>query len=109
MARVICRVAFEWPHFHSEGCTPADLPLIGNAGRLPAPDPRDAESGPGGHRGGEDVVRVAIQVLTGPVVAHGGARVCVAGGDLDIPEVNTSVETGLAKVKYGAPCADAPW
>jgi hypothetical protein len=52
---------------------------------------------------------VAIQVLTGPVVAHGGARVCVAGGDLDIPEVNTSVETGLAKVKYGAPCADAPW
>jgi hypothetical protein len=37
-------------------------------------------SGAGGHVSGQDVVGVAVEVLAGPVVAHGGARVGVAGG-----------------------------
>src|ERR1039457_4698439 len=51
-------------------------------------------AGAGGHEGGEDVVRVAVQVLAGPVVAHRGPGVGVAGGDLDIAQVNASVQTG---------------
>ena len=47
-----------------------------------------ADSGAGGHEGGEDVVRVAVEVLASPVVAHCGARVGVAGGDLDIAQVD---------------------
>jgi hypothetical protein len=46
-----------------------------------------AGSGTGGHEGGEDVVRVAVEVLAGSVVAHRGARVGAAGGDLDIPDL----------------------
>jgi hypothetical protein len=34
----------------------------------------------GGHVGGEDVVGMAVEVLAGAVVAHGGAWVGVAGG-----------------------------
>jgi hypothetical protein len=34
------------------------------------------------------------RVLAGSIVAHGGARVGVAGGDLDIPEVDAGVEHG---------------
>jgi nucleoside-triphosphatase THEP1 len=43
-------------------------PLIGNAGRLPgrARETR-VRSGSGGHVCGEDVVRVAVQVLAGPL------------------------------------------
>ena len=41
-------------------------------------------SGTGGHVGGEDVVGVAVEVLASPVVAHRGARVSLAGGDLDV-------------------------
>jgi hypothetical protein len=37
---------------------------------------------------------VAVQVLAGTVVSHGGARVGVAGGDLDIAQVDASVEHG---------------
>jgi hypothetical protein len=37
---------------------------------------------------------VAVQVLAGPVVAHCGARVGVAGGDLDVPEVDAGVGHG---------------
>jgi len=33
----------------------------------------------GGHEGGEDVVRVAVQVLAGSVVPHRGAQVGVTG------------------------------
>jgi hypothetical protein len=51
-------------------------------------------SGAGGHEGGEDVVRVAVEVLAGPVITHRGTRVGVAGGDLDVPEVDASVEHG---------------
>jgi len=53
-----------------------------------------AESGAGGHVGGEDVVGVAVQVLAGPVVPHGGARVGVPGGDLHIAQVDASIEHG---------------
>src|SRR5664280_1076769 len=44
------------------------------------------------HVGGEDVVGVAVQVLACPVVAHGGARVGVPSGDLDIPQVDSGVQ-----------------
>ena len=53
-----------------------------------------AGSGTGGHVRGEDVVRVAVQVLPGPVIPHSRARVGVPGGDLDVPEVDASIETG---------------
>ena len=60
----------------------------------PRPEPREAQagSGAGGHVGGQDVVRVAVKVLTGPVVAHRGPRVGVAGSDLDVPQVDAGVE-----------------
>src|SRR5216683_2861284 len=37
---------------------------------------------------------VAVEVLAGPVVAHRGARVGVPGGDLDVPQVYSGIETG---------------
>jgi hypothetical protein len=46
------------------------------------------------HVGGEDVVRVTVQVLACPVVAHGGAWVGVPGGDLDVPQVYPGVQHG---------------
>ena len=51
-------------------------------------------SGAGGHVGGEDVVGVAVEVLAGSVVAHGGAGVGVAGGDLDITQINSGIQHG---------------
>jgi hypothetical protein len=36
---------------------------------------------------------VAVEVGAGSVVAHGSARVGVAGSDLEVPEVNASIET----------------
>ena len=49
-------------------------------------------SGSGGHVGGEDVVGVAVEVLSSSVVTHGGAGVSVTGGDLDVAEVDAGVE-----------------
>ena len=49
-------------------------------------------SSAGGHVGGEDVVGVAVEVLAGPVVAHRGPRIGVAGRDLDVPQVHSSIE-----------------
>jgi hypothetical protein len=37
---------------------------------------------------------VPVEVLASSVVAHGGCRVCVAGGDLYVAEVDTCVEHG---------------
>jgi hypothetical protein len=37
---------------------------------------------------------VAVEVLAGSVVAHGGALVGVASGDLDVAEVYARVEHG---------------
>ena len=34
---------------------------------------------------------MAVQVPAGSVVPHGGARVGVPGGDLDVPEVDAGV------------------
>ncbi len=73
-----------------------DRPLIGNAVRSGdhwSPE-EGSGSGTGGHVGGQDVVGVAVEVLAGPVVAHGGAWVGVAGGDLDVAQVHASVEHG---------------
>src|SRR5690242_14562815 len=53
-----------------------------------------AGSGAGGHVGGEDVVRIAVQVLARSVVAHGGSRVGVPGSDLDVAEVDAGIEHG---------------
>jgi hypothetical protein len=56
----------------------------GNVGRLPRVEPRETWAGSGArrHEGGQDVVRVAVQVAAGPVIPHRGARVGMAGGDL---------------------------
>ncbi|MFG1891681.1 hypothetical protein ACGFIR_27890 [Micromonospora sp. NPDC049051] len=53
---------------------------------------------PGGHIHGEDVVGVAVEVLADSVVAHGGSRVGVAGGDLYVAEADTGVEHLVANV-----------
>jgi hypothetical protein len=37
---------------------------------------------------------VAVKVLTGSVVAHGGAWVGVSSGDLDVAEIDASIEHG---------------
>ncbi len=37
---------------------------------------------------------MAVQVVSGAVVAHGGARVGVEGGDLDVAQVDAGVEHG---------------
>ena len=49
---------------------------------------------------------MAIQVLAGPVIAHSRARVGVAGGDLDIVQVNpgNALGSGVRKV-ITTPCA----
>src|SRR5215831_5314527 len=57
-----------------------------------------ARSGAGGHVGGQDIVRVAVEVFAGPVVAHRGARIGVAGRDLDVAEVHARVEHGRDEV-----------
>jgi len=53
-----------------------------------------AASGAGGHEGGQDIVRVPVEVVAGSVISHCGAGVGVPGGDLDIAQVSASVETG---------------
>jgi hypothetical protein len=55
---------------------------------------RPVRSGTGGHVGGQDVIRVAVKSLAGAVVAHHGARVGVAGCDLDVPQVHSGVQNG---------------
>ena len=40
---------------------------------------------------------MAVQVLAGAVVAHGGARIGVAVGDLDGAEVEAGIEHGRDK------------
>jgi hypothetical protein len=37
---------------------------------------------------------VTVKVLAGPVGTHRGARIGVAGGDLDIPQVHACVRHG---------------
>ena len=37
---------------------------------------------------------MAVEVLAGPVITHGGAWVGVAGGDLDVAQVDSGVEHG---------------
>jgi hypothetical protein len=72
----------------------------GNAGRLPEPEALEtrAGSGAGSHESGEDVVRMTVQVLAGSVVAHGGARVGMAGCDLGVPEIDASIEIVVTNV-----------
>jgi hypothetical protein len=58
--------------------------LIGNVGRLPRPElGRRGWSGAGGHVAGQDVVWVAVVVLTGSVVPGRGARRAVGIGAAD--------------------------
>jgi hypothetical protein len=37
---------------------------------------------------------VAVEILAGPVIAHRGAWIGVAGGDLDVAQVHAGVEHG---------------
>jgi len=63
-------------------------------------------SGARGHVRGEDVVRVTIEVLAGPVVAHGRPGVGVPGGDLNITQVHPGIQTGRER-KCASAYADA--
>jgi hypothetical protein len=56
-------------------------------------------SGAGSHIRGDDVVGVAVEVLAGPVIAHGSARVGVPGGDLDIAQIYARVEACMVVTK----------
>jgi hypothetical protein len=51
-------------------------------------------SGGSGDEGGDDVGGVSVEADAGAVVAHGGARVGVAGGFLDVAEWDSGVERG---------------
>src|SRR5262249_19117641 len=53
-----------------------------------------ARSGAGGHVGGQEIDRVAVEVFAGPVVAHRGAWIGVPGSDLDIPQVHARIKHG---------------
>ena len=44
--------------------------------------------------GGQDAVRVAVEVLACPVVTHRGAWIGMAAGDLNVPQVHARVKHG---------------
>ena len=63
--------------------------------------------GAGGHGGGQTVVRGAVEVGTRLVVAHRGARVGVAGGDLGVAQIDVSiVVTNVCRRMSGCMRAD---
>src|SRR5580698_9834432 len=68
---------------------PARSPATPDASRARSRKTR-AGSSARGHAGGQDVVRVAVQIVACPVIPHRGARVAVAGGNLDIAQVDAS-------------------
>lgn len=37
---------------------------------------------------------VAVEIVPGPIIPSGGARIGVAGGDLDVQQSHVGVETG---------------
>jgi hypothetical protein len=91
---------------------------FGSVGRLPWLDLRETriESGAGGHIGGQDVVRVTVQVLAGSVIPHRGARVGMTSRDLDVAQVDARVEHGRdegmtehMRVRPGDPDAGGGW
>ncbi|MGH7732932.1 MAG: hypothetical protein ACREOE_04305, partial [Gemmatimonadales bacterium] len=43
----------------------------------------------------------AVQVLAGPVIPHRRAGISVAGGDLHVAQVSTSVDTGSQQRSNG--------
>lgn len=47
-----------------------------------------------GHKRGQDVIAVPIEVLPGAIVFGGGARVGVPGGDLHVAQWDAGVEHG---------------
>ena len=71
---------------------PAQRPHFGNAGRLRGLNRgRRSWSSARGHVGGEDVVRVAVQVLAGSAVTHRGlrSRRAAAGGEWQRRSIRT--------------------
>jgi hypothetical protein len=62
-------------------------PPDGVAGRCGLP-------GGAGHVGGDDVGRVPVQAAAGPLVPHGGSRVSVGGGLLNVAQRDAGVEGG---------------
>jgi hypothetical protein len=84
----------------------AGLPVIKDLIRTPASRHRRGGSSSGGHVGGEDVIGVAVEVLPSSVVSHGGAGVGVAGGDLDVAQIDAGVEHGSDE--RGGACTGAP-
>jgi hypothetical protein len=59
----------------------AGMPLPGEAAPVGVPLP-------GGARdiGGDDVGRMPVQAAAGPVIPHGGSRICTRGGFLDVAQ-----------------------
>jgi hypothetical protein len=37
---------------------------------------------------------MTVEILAGPVITHRGAGIGMAGGDLDVPQIDTSVQHG---------------
>ena len=74
------------------------LDAIGKAAALclasPAHNIRQAASCAGGHVGGEDAVRVPVEVFAGSAVPHGGTRISMPGRDLDVAKIGPSVKHG---------------
>jgi len=52
-------------------------------------------SGSRRHVGGEDVVRVTVEILASPVVTHRGTRIGMPRGNLDIPQVHARIQTAV--------------
>ncbi len=50
---------------------------------------------------------MAVEVVAGPVVPHCGSRVGVAGGDLDVSQVDARVEHG--RDVCGGACEGVLW
>ena len=57
---------------------------------------RRCGSGAGGHVGGEDIVRVPVEVLAGAVIPRGGAGIGVPGGDLE-EQVDPGIQHGCGE------------
>lgn len=60
--------------------------------------PYEGWLGAGGHVGGEDVVGVAVEVGAGAVVPHGRSGVGVAGGDLDVTQIDAGVVLAPSRI-----------
>jgi hypothetical protein len=77
------------------GCAAPDRPRwVRGGARDGIVTDRDRGLAGAGDEGGDDVAGVAVKIVAGPVVAGGGPRIGVAGGDLDVSQSDARVEAG---------------